>query len=78
MEAMTIEEAVNWYLTEKGREEGLEKGLEKGREKGREEGKEETTIANARNAIALGLDNETIAQITSLSVEAVERLRSNG
>ena len=60
MEAMTIEEAVNWYLTEKGREEG----------------KEETTIANARNAIALGLDNETIAQITQLPEATVEQLRT--
>lgn len=46
------------------REEGIEIGVEKGR------------IEVARNLLKKGLDNEFIAETTNLSIEEIERLRS--
>ena len=71
IKAMTIEEAVNWFLKEEGRDEGLEQGLEQGRKEGREEG----IYSVARNAILNGLDNSMIADITGLAPEAIDKLR---
>ncbi len=63
---------------EKGMAEGLEKGmaegLEKGMEKGMEKGKMEMAIQTARNFKALGIDNETIAKGTGLSIAEIESL----
>lgn len=42
---------------------------------GVEEGSKENALANAKNAIGLGLDNETISKITGLSVEEIEKAR---
>ena len=42
---------------------------------GVEEGSKENALANAKNAIGLGLDNETISKITGLSVEEIEKTR---
>ena len=42
---------------------------------GVEEGSKENALANAKNAIGLGLDNETISKITGLSVEEIEKIR---
>lgn len=42
---------------------------------GVEEGSRENALANAKNAIGLGLDNETISKITGLSVEEIEKIR---
>ena len=52
------------------REEGLEEGLEKGREKGREEGREEIVLSMLR----AGMTPETIAELTSLSLERIKDL----
>ena len=41
----------------------------------REEGKEEGRIEVAVNLIDLGLDNETIAKATNLSLEEIDKLR---
>ena len=51
--------------------DGVEEGIEKGIEQGIEQGSKE----NAKNAISLGLDNETISKITGLSVEEIEKIR---
>jgi predicted transposase/invertase (TIGR01784 family) len=48
-----------------------ELALEKAEKKGREEGK----IEIARNSLKQGLDNKTIALITGLSIEEIEKLR---
>lgn len=42
---------------------------------GVEEASKENALANAKNAIGLGLDNETISKITGLSVEEIEKTR---
>ena len=39
------------------------------------DGVEEGSKKNAKNAIGLGLDNETISKITGLSVEEIEKIR---
>ena len=41
------------------------------REEGREEGARENAIENAKNALAMGLSAEQVAQITSLPLEQV-------
>lgn len=51
--------------------EGIEKGLEKGRKEGIEKGK----IEVVKKSIQKGLDNETIADITGLTIEKIELIR---
>jgi predicted transposase/invertase (TIGR01784 family) len=53
-----------------GHEEGKEEGIEIGIEIGREEAIKQT----AKNLKAIGLDNQSIAKATGLSVEDVESL----
>jgi predicted transposase/invertase (TIGR01784 family) len=64
---------------EKGQAIGLEKGeaigLEKGEAIGLEKGKLEEKLEIAQNAIKKGFDNETIAELTSLTIEQIEVLR---
>ncbi|MDP2179640.1 Rpn family recombination-promoting nuclease/putative transposase [Methylicorpusculum sp.] len=59
-------------------EKGLEKGREEGMEKGLEKGKEEAAHAIARNLLKQGLDHETIAQATGLSVGVIAALAEAG
>ena len=63
---------------EEGREEGLEEGLVKGREeglaKGREEGRAEGIALVAKTMYAKGMDVDTIASITGIAKDEVERL----
>ena len=63
---------------EEGREEGSREGREKGREEGMREGIEEGShakaIETARNCLALKMSVGTIAKITGLSIEEIERL----
>jgi predicted transposase/invertase (TIGR01784 family) len=54
-----------------GRKEGRKEGIKEGKEEGRKEGKE----AVALNAIQLGLSEETIVQITGLSIEEIRELK---
>jgi predicted transposase/invertase (TIGR01784 family) len=69
---------------EQGEQLGLQKGLEKGREEGREEGLEQglekgrimTRLENARKMLAEGLDETLVARVTSLSIDEVEKLKS--
>ena len=53
----------------------LAEAHEDGVKQGIEQGSKENALANAKNAIALGLDNETISKITGLSLEEIESLR---
>ena len=43
--------------------------------KAKEDGSAETARSNAKNALKLGLDNETISKITGLSVKKIEKLK---
>jgi predicted transposase/invertase (TIGR01784 family) len=61
---------------QEAREEGRQEGKEEGREEGREEGMREKALAIARQLLAR-LDNQTISQITGLSIEEIGNLRSN-
>ena len=90
MEALRYQRSViktGWYegradgLAEgraEGRKEGIEKGRKEGIEKGRKEGIEEGKQANARETAqrmkALGLPVETIAQVTQLSPQEIEKM----
>ncbi|SHH06646.1 conserved hypothetical protein (putative transposase or invertase), partial [Thermosyntropha lipolytica DSM 11003] len=56
---------------EQGIAKGIEQGIAKGIEQGIEKGKEEAAL----NALQKGLDIETIAEITGLSVERIEELK---
>ena len=58
----------------KGREEGLEEGLKKGLEKGRAEGEIMKARIIALNLKQKGIDSATIAEVSGLSKEEVERL----
>ena len=58
-----------------GIEQGREQGIEQGIEQGREEGMREKAVAIASELISQ-LDNATISQVTGLSVEEVQNLRS--
>ena len=62
---------------ERGYNAGIEEGIEKGIEQGIEQGSKEKAFENAKNAIAIGLDSETISKITGLSIEEIEHLRTN-
>lgn len=55
-------------------EDGLEKGMEKGLAKGMEKGKAEEQRLIAANLKRQGINMETIAQCTGLSIEEISRL----
>ena len=50
------------------------RGIEKGREEGREEGRKEEKIEIARNMKLSGIDTNTIAKITNLSEDEIDKL----
>ena len=58
----------------KGIAEGMEKGIAEGMEKGLEEGRLEACLSNARRMKEKGLDCETIADITGLTLEDIINL----
>lgn len=62
---------------EEGIEKGIEQGIEKGIEQGIEQGSKEKAFESAKNAIAIGLDSETVSKITGLSIAEIEHLRTN-
>ena len=59
---------------EKGREEGKVEGREEGKEEGREEGKEEAKTDVAKRMKELGIDTETITQVTGLDYATIGNL----
>jgi predicted transposase/invertase (TIGR01784 family) len=69
-----IEQGIEQGL-EQGIEQGLEKGLKKGIKQGLEQGKLEGKEEDARNALSLGLDIETIEKLTGLPMERLKELR---
>jgi len=62
---------------QKGIQKGLEEGLEKGIQKGLEKGKEEAKLEIAKKLISQGLDNQTIQQITDLSIKQIKNLKGD-
>ena len=59
---------------EEGRKEGRKEGIEEGRKEGIEEGRKEEKIKIARNMKLSGLDTNTIAKITNLSEDEIDKL----
>ena len=51
-----------------------EEGIEKGRKEGIEEGAKNRTIEIARNMKLSGLDTNTIAKLTNLSRDEIDKL----
>ena len=52
-------------------QEGMEKGMEKGLAKGRKEGRKANAIEIANKLKSLGMDVETILQVTGLTKEEI-------
>ena len=81
-----IREAVEKALEEGGmmmntvfqqiREEGKEIGVKEGKEIGVKEGEEKNKLKVALNCLIKGMDIQTIAEITDLPVERIERLKT--
>ena len=63
------------HAKEKARAEGREEGREEGRAEGREEGVEKERIRIAKNLLSKSVDIDTIAEITGLSAEEIEKIR---
>jgi predicted transposase/invertase (TIGR01784 family) len=59
---------------EEGRARGMAEGLEKGMAKGMEKGIEEERKKNAKTMKAKGIDVNTIAEVTGMTVDDVLRL----
>jgi len=57
---------------EKAKREGMKQGLEQGLEKGVEKGREERNIEIATNLKSAGVDSQTIASVTGLSIEDID------
>ena len=54
--------------------EGKVEGLEEGLEKGREEGELKAKLEMVRHLKKMGMDSESIAQITGLNLQDIEGL----
>ena len=59
---------------QEGMQKGLQKGLEKDIEKGMEKGIEKEKIEIAKKLLAKHIDSATIAEVTSLSIEYIEKI----
>ncbi|EDX74873.1 conserved hypothetical protein [Coleofasciculus chthonoplastes PCC 7420] len=59
---------------QEGREQGIQEGREQGIQEGREQGIQESKVEMARKMLGV-VDEDTISQITGLSLEEVRRLR---
>ena len=55
-------------------QEGLKQGIEKGRKEGEEKGLQRGKQQIARTMRAAGMDTQTVAQMTGLTVQEVEAL----
>ncbi|MBI4872551.1 MAG: Rpn family recombination-promoting nuclease/putative transposase [Candidatus Riflebacteria bacterium] len=92
VDAMLSETVVEWTKQwekqglDKGREDGFREGREKGRDEGRDEGRNEGRDEGrkheqhlvARRLLARGMSVTEVAEVTDLSVDAVEALRREG
>ncbi|MDR1923642.1 MAG: Rpn family recombination-promoting nuclease/putative transposase [Planctomycetaceae bacterium] len=79
-ELRLVEESRQQYLHDRATEmeyatrTGIEKGMKKGMKKGIKKGMEKGMIVVARNLKDIGVDSETIAKATGLTVEEIDRL----
>lgn len=81
-ERMKYDEGLRKYrdtlsVLEVAREDGLAEGRAEGRAEGVSEGVQKEKVETARRLVAIGMDIDTVAIATGLSVEDVERL-TNG
>ncbi|MBI4867912.1 MAG: Rpn family recombination-promoting nuclease/putative transposase [Candidatus Wallbacteria bacterium] len=60
----------------RGLEKGLEKGRQEGRQEGMEKGSETATVEIAKRMLHAGLPLETVEQVTGMSREKLESLKS--
>ena len=60
----------------KATEKATEKAIEKGMEKGMDAGVIKRSIEIAKKAVQKGYDNETIMDLTGLSIEEIEKMRN--
>ena len=60
---------------QQGMAQGIQQGMSQGLQQGMTQGARENALANARNAITMGLSPEQTAQITSLPLEQVLALK---
>ena len=57
-------------------ERGKEIGIKEGEERGEERGEKKSAFRVALNCLRKGMDIQTISEITGLSVERIERLKT--
>ena len=77
-EDMTTKEDINRMIAfaeDKGEQRGMEKGIEKGMEKGIEQGIEKEKLSLAKRMLEKGYEVETVAELTELSVPAIQALK---
>ena len=60
-----------------GEKAGLEKGLEEGLKEGKKEGIKENKIEIAKKLIKMNMDLKQIKEITGLSIEELENIKSD-
>ena len=72
----TIFQEVKEIGIKEGKEIGVKEGREIGVKEGEERGEEKNKLRVALNCLMKGMDIETIAEITDLSIERIERLKS--
>jgi predicted transposase/invertase (TIGR01784 family) len=63
-------------VLERGKEIGVKEGEERGEERGEKRGEEKNKLRVALNCLIKGMDIQTIAEITDLPVERIERLKT--
>ena len=73
--AMMDKKAIEKAGYEKGIEAGVNKGIQQGMQQGIQKGEEEEKFKIAKNALKLGLDNETISKLTGLTEEEIKKLK---
>ncbi len=71
---ISVEKTLYNSAERRGLAKGMAEGMEKGMEKGLEEGRLEACLSNARRMKEKGLDCETIADITGLTLEDIINL----
>ena len=60
---------------QKGIQKGIKQGIKQGIEQGIKQGEKKKSIEIAKKGILKGLDNETIMDLTELSIEEIELIR---
>ena len=62
-------------VEKQGIQKGIQKGIEQGIKQGIKQGEKKKSIEIAKKGILKGLDNETIMDLTELSIEEIELIR---